>query len=217
MTSRNDARSVVLFDLLTALLDSWSLWNNAAGGDAAGRAWRAAYLELTYGCGSYRPYGELVRTAADAASLSRAAADRLEANWHHLQPWPDAQATLDALRPNYRLGVVTNCSIDLGRRAAQRLAVEWDVIVTAEEAGHYKPHSAPYTLALDSLTASPANAAFVAGSAYDLIGTAAVGLPTYWHNRVGLAAPSNAPVAQFEARDLAALPAWLAQVLPKRA
>ena len=42
----------VLFDLLTALLDSWSVWNAAAGSEASGRAWRAEYLRLTYGCGS---------------------------------------------------------------------------------------------------------------------------------------------------------------------
>lgn len=34
----------VLFDLLTALLDSWTVWNTAAGSEAAGRAWRAEYL-----------------------------------------------------------------------------------------------------------------------------------------------------------------------------
>jgi len=31
----------VLFDLLTALLDSWALWNDVAGGEAQGMRWRA--------------------------------------------------------------------------------------------------------------------------------------------------------------------------------
>ena len=35
----------VLFDLLTALLDSWTLWNSVAGSEADGRKWRAAYLQ----------------------------------------------------------------------------------------------------------------------------------------------------------------------------
>src|SRR5262249_24476207 len=43
----------VLFELLTALLDSWSLWDAVAGSQEAGRAWRAEYLRLTYGCGAY--------------------------------------------------------------------------------------------------------------------------------------------------------------------
>src|SRR5262245_6489395 len=64
----------VLFDLLTALLDSWSLWNAAAGSPAAGRAWRGEYLRLTYGCGDYRPYETLVREAARTAGVDEQAA-----------------------------------------------------------------------------------------------------------------------------------------------
>jgi len=44
MSHRYDA---VLFDLLTALVDSWSLWNDVSGGEADGRRWRAAYLRRT--------------------------------------------------------------------------------------------------------------------------------------------------------------------------
>ena len=48
-------RQAVLFDLLTALLDSWTVWDRAAGNRDAGRSWRAALLVLTDGCGAYRP------------------------------------------------------------------------------------------------------------------------------------------------------------------
>ena len=36
----------VLFDLLTALLDSWTVWNSAAGSEAAGRD-SVSYTHLT--------------------------------------------------------------------------------------------------------------------------------------------------------------------------
>ena len=36
--------AAVLFDLLSGLLDSWTLWDSVAGSEAAGRTWRAAYL-----------------------------------------------------------------------------------------------------------------------------------------------------------------------------
>ena len=65
---------VVLFDLLTALLDSWTVWNRAAGSESAGRAWRAEYLRITYGCGAYRPYEQLVEEAAAAVGLPASAA-----------------------------------------------------------------------------------------------------------------------------------------------
>ncbi|MFX8274225.1 HAD hydrolase-like protein, partial [Acinetobacter baumannii] len=74
----------------------------------------------------------------------------------------------------------------LGRQAAARLPVDWDVVITAEQAGVYKPDPKPYRMALEQLCVKAADAAFVAGSSYDMLGTAAVGLRTYWHNRVGL-------------------------------
>jgi len=199
----------VLFDLLTALLDSWTLWNDVAGSAERGRAWRAEYLRLTYGCGTYVPYEKLVREAALATGLPGDAADALEARWLELPPWSGAQAALDALAGRTKLGVVTNCSIRLGRQAASRLQVHWDCVVTAEEAGCYKPDPRPYRQALAALGVAPGEAAFVAGSGYDLFGTSAVGLRTYWHNRVGLSRPEGAPQAALERSTLDDLLPWL--------
>ncbi len=106
----------VLFDLLTALLDSWSLWNRAAGSEATGRAWRAEYLRLTYGCGAYVPYDELVRQAALLVGLRESAARVLEAQWLQLTPWSGAQEALRKLAPHCRLAIVTNCSRVLASR-----------------------------------------------------------------------------------------------------
>src|SRR5262245_24076819 len=199
----------VLFDLLTALLDSWSLWDAAAGSQASGRAWRAEYLRLTYGCGAYVPYEQLVRDAARAAGLQAAAADALEARWLELEPWSGAQAALDALQGRTKLAVVTNCSQRLGLLAAGRLRTRWDSIVSAEAAGYPRPDPRPYRLALERIGVPASEAAFVAGSGYDLVGTAAVGLRSYWHNRVGLARPARAPPANFESPTLDHLVPWL--------
>ena len=199
----------VLFDLLTALLDSWTLWNAVAGSEARGLAWRAEYLRLTYGCGTYVPYEQLVRDAARATGMDEGAPQALEDRWLELPAWSGAQAALDALQGRAQLAVVTNCSIRLGALAAGRLATRWDCIVTAEEAGGYKPDPRPYRLALSKLGVAPADAAFVAGSGYDLFGTSAVSLRTYWHNRVGLARPEGAPAAAIESRTLDGLVPWL--------
>jgi 2-haloalkanoic acid dehalogenase type II len=188
----------ILFDLLTALLDSWSVWDRTAGSEQAGRAWRAEYLRLTYGCGAYQPYEELVAQAAQNVGLTADLAQQLEQNWLDLQPWPDAAATLVRLRQDYRLGVVTNCSARLGRLAADRVGVPFEVVVTSEQAGFYKPDPRPYRLALEKLGLPAERVLFVAGSAYDMFGTAQVGLDTFWHNRIGLAAPVGAPAPLAE-------------------
>jgi 2-haloacid dehalogenase len=199
----------VLFDLLTALLDSWTVWNAAAGSEQMGRAWRAEYLRLTYGCGAYVPYEDLVRQAAATVGLPAGAPQALDDHWGELPVWSGASELLQALKPHCKLAVVTNCSRRLGQRAAERLEIDWDVVVTSEEAGFYKPDPTPYRLALERLDVEPGDAAFVAGSGYDMFGTARVGLRTYWHNRIGLARPEGAPLAELESSTLDGALPWL--------
>jgi 2-haloalkanoic acid dehalogenase type II len=204
----------ILFDLLTALLDSWTLWNRSAGSEQAGRAWRAEYLRLTYGCGEYIGYETLVRQAAQHVGLAESAPQALEENWLELAPWQGAVAVLEQLQPHCKLAVVTNCSDRLGRRAAAILPVQWDVVITAEEAGSYKPDPRPYRLALDKLGVAPEEAAFVAGSSYDMFGTAAVGLRTYWHNRIGLPLVTGAQRPEVESPTLDSLVSWASGFKP---
>ena len=47
---------------------------------------------------------------------------------------------------------------------------------------------------------------FVAGSPYDLFGTCRVGLAAYWHDRVGMTLPPNAPKPMFHHHSLHPLP-----------
>ena len=54
----------VMFDLLTALLNSWSLWNQVAGSEGAGFDWRTRYLQLTYHAEPYRSYEGIIKEAA---------------------------------------------------------------------------------------------------------------------------------------------------------
>ena len=186
----------VMFDLLTALLDSWSLWNAVAGNEQLGRRWREEYLRITYGTGSYRPYEDLVSEAAKAVGLPEGATIELADRYGELRPWPGVvQALRDLAGRSLRLGVVTNCSERLGRIATDCVGIDFATVVTSERAGFYKPDPRPYRLALSELGVDPSRCLFVAGSAYDLVGTAAVGLPTYWHDRIGMTPPDGAPAS----------------------
>ncbi len=174
----------VVFDLLTALLDSWTLWNAVAGSEEAGMRWRRRYLEVTYGCGAYRPYETLVRDAAVDVGLPAELGSALERRWRELQPWPEAPAVLKTLP--LPLAVATNCSVRLGRQAAERVGAPFAVVETAESVGFYKPRPEVYRAVLRTLGTAAERTLFVAGSASDVPGAKAVGMPVYWHNRVGL-------------------------------
>ena len=179
----------VIFDLLTALLDSWTLWNGVAGSPEAGLKWRRRYLEITYGCGTYRPYETLVREAARDVGLSEHLGDELERRWGELAPWPEAPTVLAGLP--VALAVATNCSIRLGRQAADRVGVPFAVVETAESVGFYKPRPEVYRATLAKLGTAPERTLFVAGSASDVPGATSVGMPVYWHNRIGLPPSDN--------------------------
>ena len=169
----------VVFDLLTALIDSWTLWNDVAGSPDAGLAWRRRYLS-----GAYRPYETLVRDAARDVGLPQSLGDDLDKRWDELKPWPEAREVLKRL--SVPMAVATNCSIRLGRRAADRVGVPFKVVVTAESVGFYKPRPEPYRAVLAALGTAPERTLFVAGSASDVPGAKGVGMPVYWHNRIGL-------------------------------
>jgi 2-haloacid dehalogenase len=198
----------VLFDLLTAVLDSWTLWDGVAGDPATGRRWRREYLRVAYGVGGYRPYLDVVAEAAANQGLDPALAARLAERWDDVRPWPEAPGVLAELARSVRVGVVTNCSEELGRRAAARVGAPLDVVVTAEAAGAYKPDPAPYRAALDALGAPAQRVLFVAGSPFDIAGAGGVGMPVWWHNRAGMDR-GDVPAPLAERDSLRPLPGYV--------
>ena len=176
----------VLFDLFSGLLDSQPAYDEVAGSASVGRRWRGEHSRLAYSAGEYRPHDDLVAEAAEQAGLSRDLAPALVARLGELSPWPEAPAVLARLRTTVNIGVVTNCSEELGQRAASQLGVRFDVVVTAEAAGAYKPRFEPYRLALEAAGLDAARTLFVAGSPADIAGAERIGMPVCWHNRRGL-------------------------------
>ena len=177
----------VLFDLFTALLDSQPLWSKVAGNDEAGARWREESSRLAYSAGRYRPFIETVADAAELAGVpTPRAADLLRGMGEQLRPWPEAPGVLRRLSERVRIGVVTNCSEELGQSVAALLGVEFDTVVTAEAAGAYKPRPEPYRLALERLSVQPSRALFVAGSPADIEGARDAGTDVWWHNRLEL-------------------------------
>lgn len=190
------------FDLLTALLDTWSLWSDVAGGRELGMRWHAASQAMLRGQ-PYRPFEDIVRDSAREVGASDAQAAEMLRRWGEFDPWPDAPGVLEQVR-GFRRFIVTNCSKRLGELAARR-AGEFELVVTAEEAGAYKPDPRPYRLALERMGLDASRVLFVAGSAHDVGGAARVGMDVYWANRGNVKAPSDA-TAILTSPDLLRLP-----------
>ena len=163
----------ILIDLLMATMDSISTWSMAVGDRERGLAWRDRVTERMIAAGRYEPYESLVEHAAADLGLPEDAYRRLRSAWSEMRPWPDVAAVATVHVP---YGFVTNCSIALAAEAVERSGLHPAFVLSAEEAGWYKPRPEIYRQATDRLGAAPDEVRFIAGAPYDAIGATAVGL-----------------------------------------
>jgi 2-haloacid dehalogenase len=115
-------------------------------------------------------------TAAEVTAFSGSVVD-----W---PAFPDSTAALARLHRRFRLGVITNCDDDLFAASARRLQTDFDWVVTAEQAGSYKPDEANFRLAFDRLGLPHERIVHVAQSLFhDHVPAKRLGLTTVWINR----------------------------------
>jgi 2-haloacid dehalogenase len=167
----------VLLDLLMAVMNSPEVWAAAVGDSALGLRWRDEVTVRMISSDRYTPYEEIVARSARDLSLAPVAAERLFGAWGRMEPWPDAAALRDLPVP---YAFVTNCSTRLATIAARRSGLEPAVVLSAEEAGCYKPNPRIYVEACDRVGTTPVRTLFVAGAPYDADGAAAAGLQSAW-------------------------------------
>lgn len=194
----------IAFDLLTALVDSWSLWIDVAGEPQLGRRWRSTSLQIVTSIGTYQPYEAILRRAAVEVDLPPDRADALLARWGELRPWPEVPEVLSKIQAR-RLAVVTNCSQRLAEVAARATGGRFEIVMSAERAGAYKTDPRAYRAAANALGLAAEAILFVAGSAHDVPGAGRVGMKVYWSNRQRLPVPDGAPMPLVDAPDLNAL------------
>ncbi|RAK64146.1 HAD family hydrolase [Hymenobacter edaphi] len=108
------------------------------------------------------------------------------------QPVAGAQALLEALKPQYRIGIVTN-----NRTAEQQDKLQFlglahlvDALITSEAVGVTKPDPRIFQVALAQLGARPEEAVLVGDNwTADVLGARAAGIRPVWLNRFGAECP----------------------------
>jgi 2-haloacid dehalogenase len=100
--------------------------------------------------------------------------------------FPDSAAALARLGRRYRLGVITNCDDDLFAASNDKLGVEFDWVVTAEQVGAYKPSERNFEVAFERLGLPRERILHVAQSLFhDHVTAKRLGLATVWIDRRG--------------------------------
>lgn len=209
--------TTVLFDLDDTLFDHAGTARAALAATAAGRPTLQGVPVETL----YRHYSELLEelhplvmtgrlsylaareqrfarllAPYEPAASGAEAAQLAEQHYGHYQqlrrPVAGALALLQALKPTYKIGIVTNNRTAEQQEKLRHLGLRHlvDALITSEAVGVLKPAPAIYQQALQRLGARPAETVMVGDNwQADVVGALAVGIRPVWLNRLGVARP----------------------------
>lgn len=222
---RAPAITTILFDLDDTLFDHMGTARAALGATAAGRASLQGvpvetlyqhYSELleelhplvmtgriSYLAARQQRFARLLAPYEPTASGAEAA-QLAEQHYGHYQqlrrPLAGALALLQALKPAYKIGIVTNNRTAEQREKLRHLGMGHlvDALITSEDVGVLKPDPVIYQQALQRLGAAPAATVMVGDNwQADVEGALAVGIRPVWLNRLGVARALPPEVAEL--------------------
>jgi 2-haloacid dehalogenase len=179
--------------------------------------------------GAYRSYRDVlqsvVRAFADRFNFDATSAEvsSLPGSVRAWPAFPDTVAALRELKKRYKLAIISNIDDDLFAETRSHLEVDFDAVITAQQAQSYKPAINNFQLAMRRLAISPDELLHAAQSVYhDVVPARSLGIATAWVNRkskrpgVGAVRASEALASEkqpdLEVPDLASLAATVANV-----
>jgi 2-haloalkanoic acid dehalogenase type II len=125
------------------------------------------------------------------------------------RPFPDTNPALERLaRAGYALGILSNVDDDLLAATRRHFTVGFELIVTAQQVGSYKPAPGHFTTARQRLGGRrwlhAAQSYF-----HDVVPAGALGIPVAWINRHGQPTPEGGVTPDREFDLLSELADWL--------
>src|SRR4051794_24719137 len=150
---------------------------------------------------------ETLRRAAEreGVALPAGAGTALVDHWHELPIFDDVEPALNTLRENgWSLAILSNCDDDLLATTLERMPVPFDLTVTAEQVGSYKPATGHWRAFAERTDGDRGRWVHAAQSWFhDIVTAAELGLPTVWVDRLGSGEdPARATVRIEDLRGL---------------
>ncbi len=174
-------------------------------------------LESSAESGEYRNYKTVLRTVLAGFgskfefSPTEEELGRFSESVKDWPAFPDSPQALQALKAKYKLAIISNIDDDLFALSNQRLQVQFDGIITAQQAKSYKPSLNNFHIAFERIGLPRNRILHVAQSLFhDLVPAKSLGLSTVWvnrrHNRPGFGAtPPAQALPDLEVPDLRSL------------
>ena len=140
--------------------------------------------------GEYRRYREVLQSVVQqfGAQLGFTPTDEevrsLPDSLPQWKPWPDTVTALRELKKRFRLAIISNVDDDLFAATQPQLGVEFDHVITAQQANAYKPSLKIFELALSRVGVPAHRILHIGQSLYhDVLPAQSLGLATVWVNR----------------------------------
>lgn len=140
--------------------------------------------------GAYRSYREVLQSVVRqfgeklGFAPSEEESSSLPESLKDWKPWPDTVDALRELRKRFRLAIISNIDDDLFAATRPQLGVEFDQVITAQQARAYKPSLKMFELALSRVNVPASKILHIGQSLYhDVVPSQSLGFATVWVNR----------------------------------
>ncbi len=205
-----------LFDFSTAARrHSESLGDKA---DKLTALWRDKQLQYTWLRAAQGRHADFWQVTGDALDFALETCvidqpgirDNLMASYMTLDPFPEVTETLDRLKAaGKRLAILSNGSPGMLESAVRnaRLDGVFELVISVEEVGAYKPDPRVYQLAVEQLGLPASAISFQSSNAWDAYAASAFGMKVVWCNRYAQRRERLPGSPDHEIASLAELPA----------
>ncbi|KAI0069782.1 haloacid dehalogenase [Panus rudis PR-1116 ss-1] len=109
--------------------------------------------------------------------------NELVLRWHKLEGWPDTTEGLYLLKKKAIIGTLSNGNARLLVDMAKNADLPWDIVLSGDILGSYKPNPKMYLGAAERLSVTPSKVAMVAAHIYDVRAAATHGMKTVYVRR----------------------------------
>jgi 2-haloacid dehalogenase len=214
-----------VFDAYGTLFDFASATRSCADvlGEAALRVsalWRDKQLQYTWLRAAAGRHADFWQVTGDALDFTLetlgleqpSLRERLMALYLTLEPFPEVPGVLATLRrAGLKTAILSNGTPAMLDAAVRRAGLDpmFDVLLSVEEVGVFKPDPRVYQLAVDRLRCPAAAIAFQSSNAWDAYAASAFGMQVVWCNRYGQPRERLPGAPDCEISTLADLPALI--------
>lgn len=155
-------------------------------------------IQFDYIQNQYRPYKEVLKHTLSMAfqdydypfSLDDCVAfSESMGSW---EPFSDTKEALLEIKKHTKIALITNTDDAIISETVKHLGVDFDEVITAEQAGAYKANHEAFHLALERLGVDQSELLHVGfGFKYDIVPASELGIQSCWINRYGEIRPAD--------------------------